>query len=258
MITMRIKAIVISALLGASIGQNVMAEKLSGYVFIKDETRAMQDDDFSNPGLIAVETGADLFKTPFKEGGETCAECHGEEGEKMDVQRIATYPVYDAQKKEIISLQSRISTCRSKIADDTLPVNHPDLMALETFVRNRARGVPVNVQTEGAEIQTLLKRGEELYKTRYGLIDMSCHICHTAYAGQFVRGQKISQGQSNGFPAYRLGPGEMANLNLRITQCMNLMRAEPFPDDSAEMKLLEYYLSARSNGLRIETPAVRY
>ncbi|MCB1801171.1 MAG: sulfur oxidation c-type cytochrome SoxA [Gammaproteobacteria bacterium] len=255
---MRITTMMICAVLGASLAQYAAAEKLSGYAFVKDETRAMQDDEFANPGLIAVERGAELFTTPVTAGGKTCAECHGDDGEKLDVQRIASYPIYDAEKKEIISLQRRISDCRSRIADDTLPVNHPDLMALETFVRNRAQGVPVNVQTEGAEIQALLKRGEALYETRYGLIDMSCHICHTVYAGQFVRGQKISQGQSNGFPAYRLGTGEMANLNLRITQCLDLMRAEPFPDDSEEIKLLEYYLSARSNGLPIETPAVRY
>jgi L-cysteine S-thiosulfotransferase len=255
---MSIKALTISCLLGVSLVQAVMAEQLSGYAFLKDETRAMQDDDFANPGLIAVATGAGLFNTAFNEGGKTCADCHGEAGEKLDVQRIAAYPVYDSAKKAIITLQSRISACRSKIADDTLPVNHPDLIALETFVRNLAHGVPVNVNTQGVEIQDLLKRGEALYKTRYGLIDMSCHICHNVYAGQFVRGQKISQGQSNGFPAYRLGPGEMASLNLRITQCMDLMRAEPFPADSEEMKLLEFYLSARSNGLPIETPAVRY
>ena len=255
---MRIKLLMILGLLGASMAESVMAEPLSGYAFIKDETRAMQDDDFANPGLIAVETGAALFDTAFREGGKTCAKCHGEAGEKLNAQRIATYPVYDPEKKKIVSLQSRISACRSRVADDVLPVNHPDLIALETFVRNRARGVPVNVDTEGAEIKALLRRGEELYKTRYGLIDMSCDVCHTVYAGQYVRGQKISQGQTNGFPAYRLGPGEMANLNLRITQCMDLMRAEPFPSDSDEMKLLEYYLSARSNGLPIETPAVRY
>jgi sulfur-oxidizing protein SoxA len=255
---MILKALMISAVLGMSFTQTLVAEPLSGYAFIKEETRAMQDDDFANPGLIAVAKGSELFNTAFKAGGKTCAECHGTEGEKLDVQRIAGYPVYDSETKEIISLQSRISACRSRIADDTLAVNHHDLMALETFVRNRAHGVPVNVNTEGAEIQALLERGEALYKTRYGLIDMSCHICHSVYTGQFVRGQKISQGQSNGFPAYRLGPGEMANLNLRITQCMDLMRAEPFPSDSEEMKLLEYFLSARSNGLPIETPAVRY
>ena len=255
---MNVKVLMIVSLLGVAPARSVTAEPLSGYAFIKDETRAMQDDDFANPGLIAVETGAKLFNTAFSASGESCADCHGEAGEKLDVQRIAAYPVYDADNKKIVSLQGRIAACRSRIADDTLPVNHPDLIALETFVRNRAKGVPVSVDTKGAEIEDLLKRGEALYRTRYGLIDMSCHVCHTVYAGQYVRGQKISQGQTNGFPAYRLGPGEMASLNLRITQCMDLMRAEPFPSDSEEMRLLEYYLSARSNGLPIETPAVRY
>ena len=253
-----IRALVVCTLLGGSFAQSASAEQLSGYAFVKDETRAMQDDDFANPGLIAVETGAALFTTPFRDGGGTCAECHGSEGEKLDVQRIAAYPVYDAETKSIVTLQDRISGCRSKIANDALPANHRDLMALETFVRNRAHGVPVSVDTEGAERQALLERCEVLYETRYGLIDMSCHVCHTVYAGQYVRGQKISQGQTNGFPAYRLGTGEMANLNLRIIQCMNLMRAEPFRADSEEIKLLEYFLSARSNGLPIETPAVRY
>lgn len=252
------KALFVAVLFGTLLTSPVKAEKLSGYTFVKDETRTMQDDDFANPGLLAVEKGAALFNTPFRTRGKTCAECHGEDGEKLDVQRIAGYPIYNPDSKEIISLQSRINACRSGIADDTLPTNHPDLTALETFVRHRAQGVPVSVTTAGTERQALLKRGEELYKTRYGLIDMSCHVCHTVYAGQYVRGQKISQGQTNGFPAYRLGTGEMASLNLRITQCMDLMRAEPFPPDSDEMKLLEYYLSARSNGLSIETPAVRY
>ncbi|MGB1109739.1 MAG: sulfur oxidation c-type cytochrome SoxA [Gammaproteobacteria bacterium] len=259
---MNFKTLMIPTLLGAlalhSTLQLAVAEQLSGYHYIKPETREMQDDDFANPGLPAVDRGAELFNTAPKAGGKRCADCHGEEGEKLDVKRIAAYPVYDAEKKEIVSLQKRISRCRTNIGGEPLPVNHPELMALETFVRHRAHGEPMNVATEGDEIQALLKRGEKLYKTNYGLIDMSCHVCHTVYAGQFVRGQKISQGQANGFPAYRLGPGEMANLNLRITQCLNLMRAEPFPDDSEEIKLLEYYLSARSNGLPIETPAVRY
>ena len=123
---MRIHIIMICALLGANLAQNATAEKLSGYAFVKEETRAMQDDEFANPGLIAVERGAELFATPLSTDGKTCAECHGDEGEKLDVQQIASYPVYDPQKKEIVSLQSRISACRSKITDDTLSVNHPD------------------------------------------------------------------------------------------------------------------------------------
>ena len=95
-----------------------------------------------------------------------------------------------------------------------------------------------------------------IYKTRYGLIDMSCAHCHDMYPGQMIRGQRISQGQGNGFPAYRLDTGEMANLDLRIKQCLTLMRAEPFAPDAEESKLLGAYIMSRSNGLKIETPAV--
>jgi sulfur-oxidizing protein SoxA len=236
---------------------NTNAETLSGYEFIKPETQAMQDDDFANPGLLTVERGEELFNEVHEKNAKSCASCHGEEGEKLNVKNIARYPVYNIKTKEIITLQKRISNCRSTVTDESLDTDHPDLIALETFVRNRAYGEKVNVQTEGP-ITALLKKGEELFTTRYGLIDMSCYHCHTLYPGSMIRGQKISQGQANGFPAYRLDTGEVANLHQRIQQCLDLLRAEPFETDSEEIKLLGLYLMSRSNGLAIETPAVRY
>lgn len=232
-------------------------EAKSGYEFIKPDTRAMQDDDFENPGMLTVERGMDLFNQKQAGSGKACSDCHGEEGEKFDTSGIARYPVYDSESGEIISLQKRIRNCRDAIGSEPLPANHPELIALETFVRNRAFGETVNVQTDGP-VAELLERGEELFQTRYGLIDMSCYHCHFLYPGQMIRGQKISQGQGNGFPAYRLDTGEMANLAQRIQQCLESMRAEPFDAESEEIKLLGLYLMSRSNGLRIETPAVRY
>lgn len=234
-----------------------VAEPRSGYEYVTDETRAMQDDDFANPGLLAVETGQELFNQVHGKSGKSCASCHGEEGEKFDKASLATYPVYDTETKQIITLQKRIKNCRSTIADDELATDHPELVAMETFVRNRAVGEPVNVQTDG-EVAELLAKGEVLFTQRYGLIDMACYHCHTMYPGQMIRGQRISQGQGNGFPAYRLDIGDMTNLHQRIQQCLTLMRAEPFATDSDEIKLLGLYLMSRSNGLKIETPAVRY
>jgi sulfur-oxidizing protein SoxA len=72
------------------------------------------------------------------------------------------------------------------------------------------------------------------------------------------RGQVLSQGQTNGFPVYRFTEGQVTGLQERITQCLTKLRAEPFAADSPEYLNLEVYLSARSNGLRIETPAIRY
>ena len=218
----------------------------------------MQDDDFENPGLLSVEQGQQLFNHKPEGTGKACAECHGKDGEELNSGNIARYPVYREDSTEIVTLQKQISRCRdANSGSKTLATDHPDLVALETFVRHLAIGETVNVQTDGP-LAELLEEGEKLYRTRYGLIDMACYQCHEMYTGEMTRGQKISQGQGNGFPAYRLGSGEITSLSQRIQQCLTLMRAEPFDADSRETRLMELYIMSRSNGLRIETPAVRY
>ena len=244
-------------LLAVQSGHGLAETVKSGYEYIKPATRTMQDDDFENPGMLTVERGQELFNEKQQGAGKSCADCHDEDGAKLDTRRVARYPVVSAQTGAIVTLQNTISDCRNNIGSQALPSNHPDLIALETFVRNLAHGVAVNVQTDGPAVE-LLEKGKEIYQTRYGLIDMSCAHCHSMYPGQMIRGQKISQGQGNGFPAYRLDIGEMTNMHQRIQQCMVSMRAEPFAADSDEIKLLGLYLMSRSNGLNIETPAVRY
>ncbi len=235
----------------------VSAEPVSGYAFITPETRAMQDDDFANPGLLAVDRGLELFQQKDKGSAKSCSSCHGDNGEKLDRKAIASYPKFNAAGKQIISLQDQINTCRVRNGNTRLATNSHDLVALETFVRSLARGEKQNVET-GKAVASILAKGEKLYQTRYGLIDMSCNHCHNLYTGKMIRGQKISQGQGNGFPVYRLDTGEITSLQQRIQQCMNLLRAEPFATNSDEIKLLDYYIMSRGNGLPIETPAVRY
>lgn len=250
--------ILLSGILLAITAYPLLAEEAkSGYEYIKPATRAMQDDDFENPGMLSVERGQELFNEKQDGTGKACSDCHGTDAQNIQPQSIARYPVYDENRGGIVTLQKSIGYCRNNIGSKALPTNHPDLVALETFVRNRAHGEAVNVQVDGP-MAALLEKGEKIYQTRYGLIDMSCSHCHSLYPGQMIRGQKISQGQGNGFPAYRLDIGEITNLHQRIQQCLTLMRAEPFDADSEEIKLLGLYIMSRSNGLRIETPAVRY
>lgn len=259
MIFFRKSTVLTCTLLLAMPATSVQAgEARSGYEFITPASRAMQDDEFENPGMLAVEQGQELFNSRQAGAGKACADCHGMDGTGLNIKDIARYPVYDEDAGEIVTLQKQISRCRvDNAGSQPLPTDHPELVVLETFVRHRATGEPVNVQTDGAMVE-LLNAGEELYRTRYGLIDMACYQCHDMYTGQMIRGQKISQGQGNGFPAYRLDTGEITNLHQRIQQCLTLMRAEPFAADSEEIKLLGLYLMSRSNGLAIETPAVRY
>ena len=168
----------------------------SGHEFVKDETREMQDDEFQNPGFIAVEAGRVLFNAK-PASGKSCASCHGEAGEKLDVKNLARYPIYAKEQGGIVRLQDKIMSCREKQSGETpLPAHHRDLLALETFVRHLAYDEPVNVQTDG-DMAPLLKKGETLYKTRFGLIDMSCAHCHDIYPGSDVSvGRELAKGRA--------------------------------------------------------------
>lgn len=233
-------------------------EPVSGYAFMSEETRAMQDDEFENPGMLMVERGAALFNEKRVDEEYACSSCHGESGEGLAKRRIASYPVVDENLGGVVPLQSRINYCW-EIRMDRFPhdYDHPELIALEAFVRNLALGQTISVETGGAAAE-LLRQAEVIYNTRYGQIDMSCYHCHDQHMGQMLRGQKLSQGQANGFPEYRLGWGRVSSLHQRLRECFISFRADPFEPGSREFKLLELYLMSRANGLKIETPAVRY
>jgi len=47
------------------------------------ETRAMQDDDAANPGMLWVLDGETLWRRPEGPDGKSCADCHGDAGISM-------------------------------------------------------------------------------------------------------------------------------------------------------------------------------
>lgn len=229
----------------------------SGYEFLTPSTQAMQDDEFANPGMLEVERGRRLFNT-VGVNGKTCASCHGEDGDRLDTKKIAQFPVFNTAFNKPFLLQDQINQCWEDQLDNVPYI--PDcveLVALEAFVRSKARGEVINVDVSG-RLKPYYEAGRELYNTRFGQADMACTLCHDDHAGQRLRGQTLSQGQSNGFPEYRLGSGRMTSLQQRMTECFVSFRATPFDKGSAEFTNLEIYLNARGNGLKIETPAVRY
>ena len=217
----------------------------------------MQDDDFMNPGMAAVESGAAAFKTAG-ENGKSCASCHGEDGEKLDAGNIAKYPVYSDRLGKPVTLQQQIINCGAdNLKNKPLKYDSPDALNLEAFVRNLARGEKVAVQTDGP-MQPFWEKGREIYHTRSGQLDMSCNLCHVNYAGMKIRANTLSQGQSNGYPAYRLENGKTNGLHTRFNGCYKQFRAANMPPGNDDYVALEVFVNARGNGLLIETPGVRF
>jgi len=92
---------------------------------------------------------------------------------------------------------------------------------------------------------------------RRGGLDLSCKNCHIDYPGVKIRANVLSSGLSNGFPTYRLKWQKVGSLHRRFRGCNKNVRATPYKQGSDEYTNLELYLNHRSNGLPVETPAVR-
>ena len=233
-----------------------LTEVNSGYHFRTPETQALQDDDFLNPGFLWVDNGAELWDTVDGSAGKSCASCHDDASDSM-AGVGARYPVYSDELGKMVNLEQRINQCRTdNMEAEPFKWESPELLGMTAFVRNQSRGMPVEVAIDGPA-QPFFEAGREFYYQRRGQLDMSCASCHEAYYGMSLRADMLSQGQSNGFPTYRLKWQGVGSLHRRFKGCMDNIRAEPYKRGSDEFVALEVYLAERGEGLSVETPSVR-
>ncbi len=224
----------------------------SGSSFLTPETLAMQADNFANPGYLWVDRGARLFDA---ENGtdKACASCH-QDGLKG---AAATYPKIDSQSGQLLNLEGRINMCRSRYQGlEPLAYESEALLSLTGFVANQSRGQPTKVSKDGAAAQHY-QSGRDYFYTRRGQFNLSCHQCHTENWGKKLRGDTISQGHGNGFPAYRLEWESFGSLHRRFADCDIGVRAEPRPLGDQHYIDLELYLASRARDLPLESPAIR-
>jgi len=228
----------------------------SGYLFLGPGTRALQDDDFLNPGMFAVDRGRALWTRV--EGGEglSCASCH-EDAETSMHGVAARYPVYDEAQDGLVNLELRINEMRTEyMGAEPFPYESDDMLALAAFVSHQSRGMPMQVEIDGPAAP-FFDQGRDFYFERRGQLDLSCSQCHDDLVGERLRGDLISQGHVNGFPFYRIMWGSMGSRHRMFEWCNTSVRAEPYALGSQEYLELELYLAWRGSGLPIETPAVR-
>lgn len=229
---------------------------VSGYWFAKPETRAIQDDPFANPGLLAVERGAAAWSEPAGSAGLSCFACHGAASESMRGVG-ATYPKVDPRAGTLVNLGQRINLCRRAHMDaEPLPPGSPARLDLEAFAMAQSAGLPMRAAADGAALP-YFTRGRALYHRRIGQMDLACAMCHDARPGRYLRAEHISQGHVAGFPAYMLRWGRTVGVHRRFQFCNEQARAEPLPLDHPDYNALQLYVAWRGNGLPIEAPAVR-
>jgi sulfur-oxidizing protein SoxA len=235
---------------------NPLKELISGYYFGALRTRALQDDDFDNPGFAWYDTGEKLWTQEDGAEKRACASCHENPVNTMRG-KAASYPKFSSAAGAVVTLEQRINLCReANMKAAPWPYGSNELLSMAVFLRAKSRGLPVDVGIDGPA-KAVFERGRSEYETKIGQFNMACADCHDKRYGQSYRGEIITQGHSNGFPTYQLRPQAMTSLHQQFRSCNLLVRAEPREPGSAEYVALELYLAWRGRGLPIETPAVR-
>lgn len=231
-------------------------EIISGWEFRNPGTRRMELDDFDNPAFIWVEQGEELWSTVDGAEGKSCETCHGDAGESMKGVRAA-FPKWSEAKGKPLAMEHQVNECRTeRMGAEAWKWESDQMLGMTAYVGLQSRGMPVQVQTDGP-MQEWWERGKELYYMRVGQLDMSCANCHEDNYGKMIRADRLSQGQVNGFPTYRLKWQKLGSLHRRFKGCMQNIRAVGYKRGSDEFTALELYVASRGTGLSVETPSVR-
>src|SRR5260221_656169 len=143
---MRLAGAIFAALLVAgSVGaaEIPQAERRSGYSFMTDDTKAMQDDDTVNPGMLWVLDGEALWKRKVGSANKACADCHSDASATMKGV-AAHYPAFDKALGRPVDLEQRINLCRTNHQQASpLAYESRDLLALTAFVARESKGVAI-------------------------------------------------------------------------------------------------------------------
>jgi sulfur-oxidizing protein SoxA len=240
----------------SAVAETPASDRRSGYDFMSRETRAMQDDDAANPGMLSVLEGGTLWTRATGTAGRACADCHGDARASMKGV-AARHPAFEPAKGRPVGLEQRINLCRTERQQaPPLAYENRELLALTAYVARQSRGVPIDIAID-ARTQPFLNAGRATYHRRQGQLNLSCSQCHDANWGRQLAGNVIPQAHPTGYPLYRLEWQSLGSLQRRLRNCLTGIRAESYDYGAPELVDLELYLMWRARGMPMDAPAVR-
>lgn len=188
---MRIVFLVLGFLSTPLFAELPLADRRSGYEFMGRETRAMQDDDATNPAVLWLLDGEALWKLKAGNADKSCAECH------QDMKGVAArYPALHGNK--VLNLDQRVNACRvEQQKAPPLQLEGRELLALSAYVGRQSRGLPIEIAVT-EKTRPFLDAGRAAFQRRQGQLDLSCAQCHDRNWGKSLAGNPIPQAHPTG------------------------------------------------------------
>jgi sulfur-oxidizing protein SoxA len=211
-------------------------------------------------GHAAVDDGARYVKNMSKMEPEFLT-CLGEG--KTDLKGAAAkYPKYDEKLGRIMTVESRVEHCaKTALWRPDIKQGSPINNAITMYVKAQSTGMPVQVDIQSKPVMEAYKRGEQVFYTKAGQLNLACASCHTPQGtmGQKLRGQVPTTpfGDAAAFPLYRSPLGEIESLHKRFAICNKQSRTMSLkPGDPAYIDL-EVFYTVLANGYPVSVPSMR-
>jgi sulfur-oxidizing protein SoxA len=231
-------------------------DRRSAYADMSRESKAMQDDDTANPGMLAVLDGEALWNRKVGAANLSCADCHNDAASSMKGV-AARYPAFDVLSGKPVDLEERINLERSGHQKaPALRAESDELLALSAYVARQSRGQPI-APSNDERLTPFVTAGRDFFNKRQGQLNLSCALCHDDNWGKRLAGNIVPQGHPTGYPLYRLEWQSVGSLQRRLRNCISGMRAEVPEYGASEYVNLELFLMRRASGMPMESPAVR-
>jgi sulfur-oxidizing protein SoxA len=256
---MRLACLIVMAgllIAGAFAAEIAPGERRAGYRFMTPDTRAMQDDDTANPGMLWVLDGEKLWNRKAGAADKSCADCHNDA--RVSMKGVAAHhPAFDKGLGRPVDLEQRIDLCRAN-HQQASPLAHEsrDLLALTAFVAQQSRGTAIETGSD-PQLAPFIAKGRELFMQRQGQLNLGCANCHDDNWDKRLAGSAITQAHPTGYPLYRLEWQSLGSLQRRLRACIAGIRAQAYGYGAPELVELELYLMSRARGMPLEAPAVR-
>jgi len=235
----------------------------------------LKADPWSNPGMLDVDRGEALWKTPAGPKNVSLEGCDlGLGAGKVDG-AFARLPRYFADGDRVMDVETRILWCMEKLQGfDRLKLitrPHPaagmpvrDLGGIATFVASRSNGQPFKAAFTEPREREALALGETLFYRRSGPMDFACSTCH-ADSGKRIRLQALpvfskpeeARNSVGQWPAYRVSTAHVMTTQHRIYDCLWQMRLPEVELGSEVSVALISYLVKQAEGGEINVPGIK-
>ena len=225
------------------------------YSMNEDMRRQWEEKEQFPPYEFALETGKEMFATPFK-NGKSYADCFANGG--IGIRQ--NYPVFDAKEGKVVTLELALNRCREANGETPYSYVKDEMASLTAYMAFTSRGKPFDIKIpDDPRALEAFQEGKRYFYTRRGQLNFSCATCHVQEPGERIRAEILAPalGILNAMPIYRSEWSGMGTISRRFTTCNSQIRGVPLEPQSDEYRNLEYYLSYVSNGLPISGPGAR-